>query len=204
MWPDIKKEIPDAELHVFYGWKLFHQFYHDNPERMEWMNKMNKLMEQSGITHHGRVCQTEMEEWCKKCGIWAYSTSFYEINCISAIKAQAWGAVPVVINFAALKETVQFGKKVDGDIWDKETREEYKQALIEALKNDKWQEEQRTKMIPWAKGKYGWDKIAQQWDNEFKYNELKDAMDTVLKSCSSADKFMPVQMQKKYKLKETY
>ena len=76
--------------------------------------------------------------------------------------------------------------------------------LIEALKNDKWQEEQRKKMIPWAKEKYGWDKIAKQWSDEFNQNGLKEAMDTILKENSSADKFMPVQLQKEFGLKETY
>jgi glycosyltransferase involved in cell wall biosynthesis len=167
MWPDIKKAVPDATLNVFYGWKLFENFYRTNPERMAWMRKINKLMEQPGITHHGRVIQAEVEKWHKKCGIWPYPTHFYEINCISAIKAQLWGSVPVCIDYAALKETVKFGKKIKGDIWGKDVAEKYKKALIKALKDTEWQEEQRKKMMPWARKKYGWDKIAKQWTEEF-------------------------------------
>ena len=56
-------------------------------------------MEQEGITHHGRVPQSKMREWIEKCGVWAYPTHFGEISCLSAMKAQAFGAMPVVINY---------------------------------------------------------------------------------------------------------
>lgn len=168
IWPDVIKEVPDAQLHIFYGWKLFRHFYKDNPERMAWMKKMENLMQQKGITHHGRVSQPEIEEWYKKCGIWAYPTHFYEINCISAIKAQLWGAVPVCINYAALNETVKHGKKVEGDIWDPDTKKEYTKELVAALKDKKWQDEQRKKMMPWAKDNYSWKKVAEQWTKQFK------------------------------------
>ena len=40
MWPDVKKSVPDAELHIFYGWQLFDRFYQNNPSSMSWKNKM--------------------------------------------------------------------------------------------------------------------------------------------------------------------
>lgn len=172
IWPDVKKEVPEAELHIFYGWKLFAHFYKGNPERVAWMEKMKQLMDASGITHHDRVAQPEMERWYKKCGIWAYPSHFYEINCISAIKAQLWGAVPVTTNHAALKETVQYGKKVDGEIYENYllahgTQQEYKEALIGALKDEKWQEDERQQMMPWAREKYSWEKVAKQFQEMF-------------------------------------
>lgn len=173
IWGDVKKEVPEAELHCFYGWKLFAHFYRGNPERMAWMRKIQDLMEQPGITHHDRISQPELEKWIKKCGIWAYPSHFYEINCISAIKAQLWGAVPVTTNFAALKETVQYGKKVEGEIYENfalapKTLEDYKQALITALKDENWQKQEREKMMPWVRDKYSWAKIAKSWGEVFK------------------------------------
>jgi glycosyltransferase involved in cell wall biosynthesis len=173
VWGDVKKEVKDAELHIFYGWKLFENFYRGNPERMAWMKKMNQLMEQPGITHHDRVSQPEMEKWHKKCGIWAYPSHFYEINCISAIKSQLWGCVPVTTNFAALKETVKYGKKVDGEIYENfslspKLSEDYKKELIKALKDENWQSKQRDAMMKWAREKYSWKEIARQWNTEFK------------------------------------
>ena len=166
MWPDVKKAVPDAELHIFYGWDLFVRFYQNNPASMAWKKKMDKLMEQEGITHHGRVPQAEMRGWIEKCGIWAYPTHFGEISCISAMKAQAWGAMPVVINYAALQTTVKWGIKVEGDIYDPEVQENFKKALIDGLTSEQ-QDEMRNSMMAWARNEFRWEKVAIQWANEF-------------------------------------
>jgi glycosyltransferase involved in cell wall biosynthesis len=167
IWADVKKAVPDAQLHIFYGWQLFEKFYHDNPASMAWMKRMNELMKQDGITDHGRVSQVELEKWIKESGIWAYPTHFGEINCISAIKAQAWGAMPVVINYAALQTTVQWGIKVEGDIYDPKVQQNYTRALIEGLTSEK-QDDMRSAMMAWAKDKYKWSRVADQWSREFK------------------------------------
>ena len=167
MWPDAKKEVPEATLEICYGWQLFDQFYKGNPGSMMWKADMEKMMQYEGITHHGRLPQKELAELMKTCGIWAYPTHFGEINCISAIKAQVYGCEPVVVNYAALKETVQFGKKVEGDVYDLEVKEEYKKELIDALKNP-MKEDERQKMMLWAKEKYSWSVIASSWSDEFK------------------------------------
>ena len=167
MWPDIKKEVPEAELHIFYGWQIFDQFYRDNPSSMSWKDKMMEMMKYDGVKEYGRIAQPDLVEEYKKSGIWAYPTHFGEINCISAIKAQAYGCEPVVVNYAALRETVQFGRKVEGDIYDKETKDAFKVQLIEALKNP-MPEEKRKEMMKWANEKYAWSVIAKSWSEEFK------------------------------------
>lgn len=167
MWPDVKREVPQAILEIAYGWQLFDQFYGGNPASMAWKTKMVEMMKQSGITDHGRLSQLQVVELMKKCSVWAYPTHFGEINCINAIKSQALGLEPIVINYAALKETVQFGRKIEGDIYDKETQEEYKKKLIEALRNP-MSEDKRQEMMSWARKKYSWSVIADQWDKEFR------------------------------------
>lgn len=166
MWPTIRAEVPDAELHIFYGWQLFEQFYKDNPSSMAWMKRMQELMKQEGITDHGRVAQPDLVPELDKSSVWAYPTHFGEINCISAIKAQAHGCEPVVVNYAALQETVQFGRKIEGDIYDEETKEAFMKELIDALKNP-MDKARRKEMIRWAKQKYSWDTVAKQWSQEF-------------------------------------
>ena len=128
-------------------------------------------MPPTGLDKHGRVSQPEIEKWYKKCGLWTYPTHFGEISCISAMKAQAWGAIPVVINYAALETTVQHGIKVDGDIYEKDTRDAYKDSLVEILKDHKKQESIRKKMMPWAKKEFSWKKVAAQWSEEFHEND---------------------------------
>lgn len=171
MWPDIKKEVPKAELRVFYGWNLFDVGYADNPERMAWKEKMNKLMEQPGITHLGRISHEAVKVEFENAGVWAYPTHFGEISCITAMKAQRYGAIPCVIDYAALKETVQYGIKIKGDIYDQETKDLYKNALIGLLNDKKYQEDIRPEMMEWAKH-FSWENVAKQWDEEFKKEYL--------------------------------
>lgn len=167
IWADVKKAVPDAECHVFYGWQLFDRFYANNPSSMAWKDRLVKKMEESGIVDHGRASQKDLATFMKESGVWAYPTHFGEISCISAIKAQAYGCEPVVVNYAALKETVQYGRKVEGDIYDQETKDAFKKELIDALKNPMSGEERKA-MSTWAKEKYSWDTVAEQWSKEFK------------------------------------
>lgn len=196
IWPDVVKEVPEAQLHIFYGWKLFNRFYGNNPERMAWRDKMDKMMTAKGITHHGRVSQPEIEKWYKKCGIFAYPSHFYEINCISAFKSELWGAVPITIDYAALKETVQFGEKVKGDIYDPDVLEEYKKVLIDYLKHPEKQEKIRPAMMKWARDTYGWDKVADQWTKEFRGMPIEEAKKTLVAHNKKWKKYLPTEKSK--------
>ena len=168
MWPKIRAQVPDAQLRVFYGWNLFDVGYRDNPQMMTWKDDMNKLMKQEGIIELGRISHEAVRKEFEMAGIWVYPTHFGEISCITAMKAQAFGAIPCVINYAALKETVQFGEKVDGDIYDQETKDIFLKALVGLLNDPERQERIRKDMMPWAQEKFGWDKVAKQWDEEFR------------------------------------
>jgi len=167
IWPDVRQAVPDAVLHICYGWQLFEKFHKDNPSSMMWMEKMKKMMTADGIKHHGRVTQEEVEVLMKKCGIWAYPTHFGEINCINALKAQAYGLEPVVVNYAALTQTVQHGRRIEGDIYDQETKDEFKKQLIDAL-NNPMSDKDRNDMMKKSQKAYSWDTIISKWDEEFR------------------------------------
>jgi glycosyltransferase involved in cell wall biosynthesis len=172
MWPEIKKEVPEAELQITYGWNLFMSVYGPtglgpNPERQAWKEKMDKKMKQPGITHIGRVGQQKMVELLQQSGIWAYPTDFDEISCISAMKAQIYGAIPVTMNRAALKETVRFGVQVDGDIADKQVQKEYIKYVVDWLKDENKQKSVRKEMCDWAREEFSWIKVAESWSIEF-------------------------------------
>lgn len=166
MWPHIRKEVPDATLHIYYGWDLFDYAHRDNPERMKWKGAMNELMLQEGIIHHGRVGHSEIIKATAQADVWAYPTDFQEISCISAMKAQAAGAFPVVTDYAALKETVKYGIKVAVDITDQEGQEEYKQQLISTLNGSALIS--REEMMEWAQTTFSWDLVADSWVELFK------------------------------------
>lgn len=172
MWSDIKKEVPEAMLYICYGWNTFDKMFNNNPERQAWKEHINGLMNQDGIVHLGRIGQDKIIEETLSSGIWAYPTHFYEINCITAIKCQAMGAIPVVCDYAALKQTSRYGIKINVDeldIYEPEIKDEYKSKLIELLKDTKTNcGVDRTEMMKWARDEYSWRKIVKEWDKEFK------------------------------------
>ena len=176
MWPDIKKAVPDAKLDIYYGWESFINVQKNNPERMLWMEEMKRQEQQlEGVTDHGKIPQGQIVEEIFKSGVWVYPCPFPEISCITALKAQAGGAVPVSSNFAALDETVQFGIKIpmkemnEGagyGKWDKKEIEKFKTGIIDMLKHPEKQEAIRPKMMSWAR-EQSWAKVARQWEREF-------------------------------------
>jgi hypothetical protein len=166
MWPDIREKYPDATLDICYGWDLYDKAGINNAERVQWKESVSKLMDQPGITHYGRIGKAKMAELRKQCGIWAYPTYFTEINCIGALECQRDGLVPVTMNYAALKETVGSGYKVEGDIYDPETREEFLKVLLIAMEVESLWKEESKKAQEFSKG-YDWFNIALRWVKEF-------------------------------------
>ena len=166
MWPEVKKRYPEATLDIAYGWGLFDVGNRTNPERMAWKAKVEQMMAQEGITHHGRVGKDKLAKIRGKCGIWAYPTYFHEINCITALDAQRDGLVPVAMRLGALNETVGSGILVDGDIHDYEVQEQFKDKLIELMGDEEQWNKESKKAQKFAKG-YSWKNIAGKWSELF-------------------------------------
>lgn len=163
MWPSVLKEVPDAELHIFYGFQVFDAVSQGNPGRMAWKKEIMEKMRQPGIVYHGRVGHDELHRFMANTSIWAYPTDFTEISCITGMKAQRFGAIPVCTTLAALNETVRNGLKVDVDITEEEGQQEYFNALVGLMKDKAKQEEIRSSMVVWAEKKFDWVNIAQDW-----------------------------------------
>src|SRR5690606_40625361 len=54
IWGDVRRAVPEAELHVFYGWQGFDDLLGD-PAVRAWKTHMEQLLKQPGVHHHGRV-----------------------------------------------------------------------------------------------------------------------------------------------------
>ena len=138
MWADIRKEVPDATLDVFYGWESYvafegeDDFYH----RME---KKFAELKDKGVTVHGRVSHEQLAKEMQKIQVWAYPTQFPEIHCITALKAQQAECYPVATRVAALNETVQSGSMIDTEIIyiDGYQQKKFVKEVVSALKEKK-------------------------------------------------------------------
>lgn len=172
MWPEILKNFPDATLDICYGWNLFITAYRNNPERMSWMETVDRLMKQPGITHHGRVGKDKLKEIRSKCGVWAYPSSFTEIFCITSIESQNNGLVPVTMTLAALSDTAKEGVLIDKDINTKEGQEEYLKKLLELMGNKKEWRKFSKKCVGFAKD-FSWNNQATKWLDIFNQKKAK-------------------------------
>lgn len=164
-WKDIKDEVPEAQLDVFYGWDTYDAMVEKGMRDPEFKKKMVLLLNQDGVKEHGRVGHKRLVREFKKSGLYVYPSHFEEISCISAMKAQACGCVPVVTNYAALKETVKKGVKVDGKAGEEKTDESFKDAVVRLLKDVDYQEKMRQEVSS-STYDFTWNAVAKSWDKE--------------------------------------
>lgn len=160
IWGEVRKSVTDAELHIFYGWNTYDKMVNVGSRPIEYKNAMVALMNQPGVFEHGRVGHKQLNKEFQMSGVWAYPSHFEEISCISAMKAQANGCVPVCTDYAALSETVKTGVKIKGRLEDGNLKE-FKEKLIETL-DEKQQQILREEVLKHKDG-FGWDKVAQSW-----------------------------------------
>lgn len=114
VWPVVRKSIPDAELHVFYGFENWERSADEN-EKKKIAHLRAKLGRTAGVRVRGRVSGQELAYEQLRSGVWAYPTNFTETSCITAMEAQAAGCRIVTSPLAALNETVgQRGQLVAG------------------------------------------------------------------------------------------
>lgn len=161
MWPDILKEVPEAELHLFYGWNTFDSIAKNFPQMAEIRAELIQLMDQPGVTDHGRIGHKQLIKEFYKSGIFVYPSHFDEISCISIMKAQACKCVPVTTDYAALAETNKTKNFVKGKCGEGDTNERYKKVLISMLKNpDNIQDRIREEV---GKYDFSWTEVAKLW-----------------------------------------
>lgn len=164
MWPAILEAVPDATIDVAYGFNMFDKTYRARTEAgMAWKQKMLNLLNQQGVTHHGRLGSDEVAKLYQKADIWAYPTDFPEIDCITATKAQTAKCVPITTDFAVMKERNQ-GIIIEGDVSQGTTRLKFATELIALMKDKKTKEKIRKQLDT---DKFSWDDIAKQWVEEF-------------------------------------
>lgn len=164
IWPDVIKEVPDAELVWAYGWNVFDEFHRKNPAKMKWKWQVIKDMHNNNVKALGRLSHEELAKEMKTCGVWAYPTEFPEIFCITATKAQMAGLHPVTSGYAALQEVIHpdyRSESIEDINLKPEELERFTKRLIKALKNPITDKE-RNKLKEFA-SQYDWSSVAEHW-----------------------------------------
>ena len=177
MWPKIMEKVPEAELHTYYGFtKTYDQLHAKNQGMKEFREQILKDLKKPGVTDHGRIGHEELSKEFLKSSFWLYPTYFTEISCITAMKAQAAGAIPITMTMAALDETVQHGIKIPYDIRHARAKQFFVKETVKFLLDQKRAEEIRKPMMSWAKDKFDWSNVAHQWNELFRKEVAEDAL----------------------------
>jgi len=109
VWPEIRAQVPDATLHVYYGfdnWERMAKLTQDQRALAVIASLKQQIASVEGVVFHGRANPEALARAFRLSGVWAYPTWFTETSCITAMQAQAAGLGIVTSALAALNETV--------------------------------------------------------------------------------------------------
>jgi glycosyltransferase involved in cell wall biosynthesis/2-polyprenyl-3-methyl-5-hydroxy-6-metoxy-1,4-benzoquinol methylase len=116
MWPNVKAQVPDAELHVTYGWDFWKRSeavvaapVRESMQRER--GRIEQMLQQPGVVHLGRIAHTDALKEFAEAEVWAYPCTGGELCCKTALEAQWSGCYPVVVPTMVLSETVKHGVK---------------------------------------------------------------------------------------------
>jgi len=168
---EVKKRVPQAKLTWAYGWNLFDSLYEGNEKMMQWKKDIIESMKVNGIENLDRINHKEIAKLYQKATIFVYPTHFPETFCVSVLKAQVAGAIPVTSDFGALGEIVSSEYSIS--VPYKESIRNYDYGIV----GEKLQLEWVDKIVKYLTNpvimkqdfsKYSWQNIAKLWDKELK------------------------------------
>ena len=152
LWPTLQMHYPQATLDIYYGWQHWGCLA---PEKEARMRKI--LPNLQSVHEHGLVGHAELNRAFGKASFWTYPCIMPETFCITALRAQMSGSIPVIIEGSALKETVRQGYRCSKP-------EDYLATLLKAMSRaHAISIEERRNMKQFVQQEYTWEKIAAGW-----------------------------------------
>lgn len=152
---EVIKKVPEAELHVFYGFDNMKKLGMDQEvARYEMM-----IRSRDYVKFHGNMPQKELTKQISDAQVWLYPTNFLETYCITAVEMALSNVYPVVRNYGALPDTLKDipSTILDAPIDSSEGIKAYAEAVVAAIT-----ENYCDKMNVEA-NKYSWESVAQEF-----------------------------------------
>ena len=187
IWPALKEKRPDLSIDVFYGFTAMYDEHMQAQSRQgnDRMKRVKDIVmefaERDDVRWHGMKPQEEVHQAFSKAGWWLYPTTWPEIHCISALKAQALGCIGICVDDFALKTTAKHCIRVPGNkgVGDPERAayiERFRDQVIETMKladGKKYGREltgnmqkMRQEGIEWARSNT-WERVTREWADLF-------------------------------------
>jgi glycosyltransferase involved in cell wall biosynthesis len=156
LWPHIKKRQPRATLDIYYGWQHWGLLSDEKETAMR-----KKIAVLPDVFDHGLVSHEELNRAYETSSFWTYPCIMPETFCITALRAQLAGAIPIILVGTALAETVPHGYKCT-------SVRDYFQTVIKAFQDvETISIEDRRKMGEFVLCAFTWKEIASKWKDLF-------------------------------------
>lgn len=164
MWPAVVADVPDAELHVYYGWQNLDKF----PQLRQFRRALEQQLARAPqVTWHGRVNQDELAREFLSAGCWFYPTDFLEVSCITAMEAMAAGLAILTTECGALPETVgDRGILIPGAPRSDIYATMFASYVLSLLREEHWRQDWAQKGLQHAPN-LSWDGVAKEWLDEW-------------------------------------
>ncbi|CAH6419087.1 Glycosyltransferase [uncultured virus] len=165
IWPEIRKEFPEATLSICYGRETWGTM---PPQQLQLVIDRIAQYKDLGVTEHGKVGHDELASIMQNTSVLAYPCiAAGETFCITLVKAQISGMIPVVNRIAALNETTHPEAPHTTEIKDNNDIFKYRDLLLSTLRRirDSDPEEirkERQKYIDFA-SKFSWKACVDKW-----------------------------------------
>ena len=157
IWPEIKQMFPSATLDIYYGRQTWGTM---KPEEEKELHAKLEALRKLDVCERGMVGHQQLAEAFQKTSILTYPcTTEAETFCITVVKAQAAGMVPVTTRVGALKETVH----PKAPTVEKITKaKEYRDRLVNVMRRIEKAGASRDEYIEFGR-KYTWESCVEKW-----------------------------------------
>lgn len=169
IWPRLYRWNPDLRLYIC-GYQI--TLAGLPPQLEELYRQVNYLLESvPGLEILGGLAKPDYYRHLSESVLMLYPSVFPEVSCIAALESQALG-VPVLTSDAfALSETVVTPTTlVGGRPGSEQYVNDYVERAISLLSNREEVSRLGERARGEIRGRYGWDKIAEEWDRLFSLN----------------------------------
>lgn len=175
IWPEVKKQLPDARLTVIGGYYRFRE----NAEPDEQEKTLKKLMDQNhqDVTFTGVITQHQIAQILANASYMLYPTAFPETFGISSLESLLYKTPIITSRFGALEETAidlacykinysATNNALFKNINEVEQTQKYVQTVVDAV-NNPYLHQQKQNYCEVVNDVYGWDTVALQWKQHF-------------------------------------
>lgn len=163
IWPQVREQIPDAELHIYYSFGGFERskWRMDKYASIWWEVKVN--LSQPGVFNHGGVGKQVLAQEQQKASLFAYPSDLFvdgETFCKSVLECMAAGTPCLISNAAALPEVYDgvaaiLPRPIEDDQWV--------EAIVKLLTDEKLRQEYIEKGLKFA-STHDWVRSVIAWD----------------------------------------